>query len=48
MGCSRFNFCLGERVSFALEQWSDAARLRAVLKDIFGRYSQAWGDTQAN
>lgn len=48
LGYSRFNFSLGERVDFALEQWSDAGRLCSVLKDIFGRHSQAWGDIYAN
>lgn len=48
LGYSRFNFSLGERVDFALGQWSDAARLCTVLKDIFSRYNQAWGDIYAN
>ena len=48
LGYSRFNFSLGERVDFALEQWTDAPRLCTVLKDIFSRYSQAWGDIYAN
>jgi len=48
LGYSRFNFSLGEQVDFALDQWADSGRLCAVLKDVFSRYSQAWGDIYAN
>ena len=48
LGYTRFNFSLGERPDFALEQWVDVAPMCAVLKDLFGKYNQVWGDIYAN
>lgn len=48
LGYSRFNFSLGERPDFALEQWVPAGPMCAVLKDIFSKYSKVWGDIYAN
>lgn len=48
LGYSRFNFSLGERPDFALEQWVAAGPLCTVMKDVFGRYNKVWGDIYAN
>ena len=48
LGYRKFNFSLGERTEFALDQWVSMAQLSAVLGDICGKYANVWGDIYAN
>jgi len=48
LGYRKFNFSLGERTEFALDQWVSMQQLSAVLGDICGKYTNVWGDVYAN
>lgn len=48
LGYRKFNFSLGERTDFAIDQWVGVAQLSAILKNIFSQYNKVWGDIYAN
>lgn len=48
LGYTRFNFSLGERTDFAMEQWLPMHQIRAVLNDVCSKYANVWGDIYAN
>jgi FkbM family methyltransferase len=48
LGYRKFNFSLGERTEFALDQWVALPQLVAILGDINQKYANVWGDVYAN